>query len=475
MTLPGRQKASVLPQKEIKMKRSPVSWKALLAVGAAAAIGTAATSHAAKAEEATLKVAYSSDFVPLTPEGGKAWWADIVAQFEKAHPDVKVEQIPIPGSYADVENRLSLLFRSPSTAPDVAELSNQDIVQWVDSGYLAKITHLVADDSSWKGMPDAIKAETTYGGDVYGISHGENDLGLLYDKSILQKAGIALPWVPKNWADVLDAAQKIKASSPNVWPLWLPTGTAQGASAAAYGPNSFLYGSSDPTIYDTKTQKWVVDSKGIREVINLYKTAAAEGVLAPSSQLLNANAISTPPTVIPKHQLGITLAGNWFSIQWVKQVSAPYFPTAFQEVGLTAVPTVNGQGMDMASSLSGWDMAIYQKSHHKDLAWQFIQIMQMKKNLLEAALNNGWTPPVTEYAESKEWTSIDPFQAGWNKFYPAAVGIPLQSGYDAWALGFATGTEAVMLNPKLSVDDAVKQMSDYVVNQLGPDTTEVLK
>jgi hypothetical protein len=33
----------------------------------------------------------------------------------------------------------------------------------------------------------------------------------------------------------------------------------------------------------------------------------------------------------------------------------------------------------------------------------------------------------------------------------------------------------VMLNPKLSVDDAVKQMSDYVVNQLGPDTTEVLK
>ena len=456
------------------MKPSLVSWKTLLACGAASLIGMATLPKFASAET-VLKLAYSSDFVPLSPEGGKTWWADLVSQFEKSHPGVKVQQIPIPGSYADVENRLSLLFRASSTAPDLAELSNQDIVQWADSGYLADITKLVAGDRSWKGMPDAIKAETTYNGIVYGLSHGENSMGLLYDKGILQKAGIALPWTPKTWTDVLDAARKIKASDSKVWPLWLPTGTAQGASAAAYGPNSFLYGSSNPMIYDAKSQKWVVDSKGIREVIQLYETAAAEGLLAPASQLLNASAISTPPTVIPKHQLGITLAGNWFTIQWVKQVSAPYYATGFQDIGLTAVPTVDGRAPDMASSLSGWDMAIYAKSSHKDLAWQFIQVMQEKKNLLEAAIINGWTPPVTEYAESKDWTSVDPFQAGWNKFYPAAVGIPVQSGYNAWALGFATGTEAVMLNPKLSIDTAVEQMSKYVTNQLGPDTTEVAK
>ncbi len=447
----------------------------LVAFAAAGLLGAAAFASPSPAAGVTLKIAYSSDWVPLTPEAGKAWWADLVRQFKASHPGVNVQQIPIPGSYADVENRLSLLFRSPSTAPDVAELSNQDIIQWIDSNYLAPITKWVATDPSWQGMPPAVQAESTLDGQVYGISHGENDIALLYDKAIFQKAGIPLPWAPKTWADVLAAARKIKASSPNVWAFWLPTGTAQGASAASYGPNSFLLGSSDPTIFDTKTQKWVVDSKGIREVISLYRTASAEGLLAPASQLLNANAIATPPVDIPKHMIGITVAGNWFTIQWTKQISAPYYPNGFSQIGLTPIPTIGGAAPEMASSLSGWDCVIYRRSKQKELAWQFIQVVQIKKNLLEAALLNGWTPPVSAYAEDKAWTAIDPFQAGFQKIYPAAIGIPVQSGYTAWAMGFVTATEAVVLNPKLSVDDAVEKMKAYVTNQLGADEVEALK
>src|SRR5580692_6313072 len=78
-----------------------------------------------------------------------------------------------------------------------------------------------------------------------------------------------LPWRPKTWKDVLSAARKIKVSNHDAWPLWLGTGTAQGASGAAYGTNNLLLGSSDPTIYDAKQDKWVVDSKGLREVIDI--------------------------------------------------------------------------------------------------------------------------------------------------------------------------------------------------------------
>ncbi len=438
---------------------------------AAAGVVTALACGPAYAND-VLKVAYSSDFVPLTPQAGQARWADVVSQFEKENPGVTVQTMPIPGSYADVEAKLSLLFRSPDTAPDLAELSNQDIIQWVDSGYLLDISSYVKDDASWAGMPDNIKYETTIGGKVYGISHGENEMGLLYDKGIFTKAGIPLPWHPKTWQDVLDAARKIHASQPNVWPLWLSTGTAQGASGASYGPNSVLAGSSDPTIYDTKTGKWVVDSKGLREVINIYRTAAAEGLLAPSSLLLNATAIATPPEAISKHQIGITLGGNWFTIQWIKAVSAPYYPDGFKEIGLTASPSVNGQAPGIGSALSGWDMAIYKHTKNPDLAYKFIKVMQEKKLMLEGDINDGWTPPVTSYSQDPTWLQYDPFQVTWQSYLPASTPIPVQADYNTWAMGFVNATEAVVLNPHLSVDAAIAKMSDYVTNQLGPDAVE---
>lgn len=434
---------------------------------------TLAFSRPASAADQVLKVAYSSDYVPLTPEAGVAAWAAAIDTFEKANPGVKVETIKIPGSYADVMNKLGLLFRSSSTAPDVAEISNFDMVQWIDSGYLMDITANVAEDPSWKGMPESIRSETTSDGKVYAISHGEGEFGLLYDKALFQKAGIPLPWDPKTWDEVFDAARKIKASSPSVWPLWLPTGTAQGSSGAAYGPSNLLVGSSDPAIYDTASNKWVVDSKGIREVVDAYRTAAAEGLLAPASQMLNATAIATPPTEIPKHNIGITLAGEWFSIQWLKEISAPYYPDAFKEIGLTKVPTKSGQAPGFASTLGGWDLAIYSGSKQKDLAWKFIQTYQSKANLLRLALANGWTPPVTAIAEDPAWTSLDPFQATFNKIVPIATGIPVKSGYTTWSIGFLTATEAVVLDPKLSVDDAMQKMNDYVTNQLGADAVEV--
>ena len=38
--------------------------------------------------------------------------------------------------------------------------------------------------------------------------------GIWYNKQLLQKAGIPVPWQPKTWADVIAAARKIKAKLP---------------------------------------------------------------------------------------------------------------------------------------------------------------------------------------------------------------------------------------------------------------------
>ena len=444
-----------------------------LLASAALVAASAAFSSGVSAADQTLKVVTAFDYVPLTPEAGDRLFKDVTAQFESENPGVKVDFIKIPGAYQDFMNKLGLLFRSADTAPDVADVGSWDMIQWIESGYFADLTPMVSQSDAWKGMPDSVKAETTLDGKVYAISHGENSVGLLYDKTLFQKAGIAMPWQPKTWADVLDASRKLKAAVPGVWPLWLATGTAQGTAGSIYGPENFLLGSSDPISYDAKNDKWVVDSKGLRDVIGLYRTAAAEGLLAPSSQILNANELATPPTEIPKHNIGITVAGNWFGLTWRKDVSAPYYPDAVKEIGYTPIPTMDGQAPGLASTLTGWDFAIAANSTKKDLAWKFIQLYLKKKNLIQANLTNGQIPPVTEDLADPAWTSVDPFSLEYQKLLPLAVGVPVKSGYNAWAMGLLTATEAVLLDPKLSVNDAVQKMNDYVDNQLGSDKVEV--
>lgn len=55
-------------------------------------------------------------------------------------------------------------------------------------------------------------------GKIYGIPIDTDTRGLWYNKDVLQKAGVKVPWEPKNWDEVLDAARKIKTSQPDVLP-----------------------------------------------------------------------------------------------------------------------------------------------------------------------------------------------------------------------------------------------------------------
>ena len=75
-----------------------------------------------------LKVAYGSTFVFMSPSLATKWWHTVARQFEQQHPNVTIQWIPIPGSYVDIVNKLNLLYRTPSTAPDVAELSRMSVL-----------------------------------------------------------------------------------------------------------------------------------------------------------------------------------------------------------------------------------------------------------------------------------------------------------------------------------------------------------
>ena len=84
---------------------------------AGVSLGVAAcggSSGATSNGKTVLKVAWGSTFVFLTPQLATKWWGTVAKEFEAQHPNVAVQNTPIPGGYNDIVTKLNLLYRDPS-------------------------------------------------------------------------------------------------------------------------------------------------------------------------------------------------------------------------------------------------------------------------------------------------------------------------------------------------------------------------
>ncbi len=459
----------------IKPLKRRTSGPLLAAAISLASVGTGAIP--ALANGATVKVAYSLDYLFATPELATKWFTDIKAQFEKAHPGDTLQLIPIPGGYDDYTTKISLLFNSPSTAPDIIQYAAVTVGQFAASGLLAPLDDRLKNESWWKEFPQSVKDEGQVDGKVYGVSQGINTFGLLYDRTLFAKAGLPRDWSPKSWKDILDAGRAIKKGAPDASPIWLITGTSQGTFGVVMGPGMLMAASSTPTIYDSKEGKWVADSKGLREVLGFYRDASAEGLLAPSSQIMDPNAANNSGPLIAKHTMGIIFAGNWIPEDWGKNICLPCWDDPDKSIGFAPVPTSLSQAPGMSATFGGWDLSVYKNSQNPDLTWSVVDIMQEKQNMLSLGAGVLVVPPVPAYSTEPYYLDLaaKPFQEDFAKLVPTSTSMPSNPEFPVWANAFQQATQMMVLKPQTSIDDGIKVMHDYLANQLGGDHVTALK
>jgi multiple sugar transport system substrate-binding protein len=421
-----------------------------------------------------LKVAYGADYVFLTPDLAKSWWGKVKQDFEAKHPNVKVEYTAIPGGYNDLVTKLSLLYRDKSTEPDVSEIPTEQLGGWVSSGYFAPLDKYVSGADWWSRFPDSIKNMDTVDGKPYAVNHGSNVTGLWYNIPMFEKAGIPVPWQPKTWADIISAAQKVKDSGETAWPTMWIGGTGAGVSGFQYSGGPMFLGSSTPSPVDANG-KWIVDSQGIRDVLQFYSDLATKGLQAPATNLLDPNSVYNQFQWMADQKMAIIITGNWLGEVWTKDVCAPCWPEANKIMGVAHIPTVNGTGnpANAVSTVGGWDLTIGANSQKGDLAWDFINIAQSKENTITAANTSGFVPPDQAYWSDPTFTEFaPPYQEFFANVLPNATALnggKDGSSYTIWATGFTQATGAIIQKPSTTVDEAVTIMKDYVTGQLGQD------
>ncbi|MEV1023439.1 extracellular solute-binding protein [Streptomyces sp. NPDC050264] len=305
-------------------------------------------------------------------------------QFEKDHPGKKVELVPIKAPDSEYYTKLQQMLRSPKTAPDLVYEDTFLINSDITSGYLKPLDQYLDSWSDWDQFIGTAKtAAKAQDGKTYGVPDGTDTRGLWYDKGIFEKAGIATPWQPKNWAEVLDAARTIKKKVPDAIPLNVYSGKPNGEAATMQGFEMLLYGtgtgSADP-LYDTSSNKWISGSKAFKDSLAFVETVFKEKLGPDVSDALDPNwATRVRGEMLPKGKLGINLDGSWLPQDWIKG-SGHEWPEWSQKLGLAHMPTQEGQAPGKVSMSGGWTWAVPSRSSNPDLAFDFIKTMQTKAN-----------------------------------------------------------------------------------------------
>lgn len=143
----------------------------------------------------------------------------MIAEFEKEHPNITVKSVPV--SYSDAEHQALLQFRS-GNAPDVAEMQGNYTFDLASAGALASLDSYAS--SSYKS--NIISSELKLGqinGHLEAIPWTVAPFGLWYNKTDMSKAGLNPNNPPKTLDELLTDAAAIKAHEPNVIPIGTDT------------------------------------------------------------------------------------------------------------------------------------------------------------------------------------------------------------------------------------------------------------
>ncbi|MGH3275682.1 MAG: ABC transporter substrate-binding protein [Streptosporangiaceae bacterium] len=430
--------------------------------GAAASCKNQGAEGSAKGP-ATISIAYSSTQEFNSTAQAASWFTQLKSAFQKAHPGVTVKLEPIGGSYNNFVQKINLMLRSPSTAPDVIHEATVAVGSQVEAGQLAPLEGYLKNWPGWKQFPQSVRLGGIPGPQVWQMVSGLVDFGFYYNVNQFKAAGIPVPWQPTSWAQVLAAARQIKQKVPGTIPLWVYAGNQVLDQTTRENFLPLLQGTGSPV---TKGFKWVASSKGLLDTFNLYHSIFAGGLGPSTSDLANPAADGeVDGTLMPKQKVAIALVGNWDGSWWIKGGAAP-FPQGVNTYKVAALPTENGQAPGLTTQAQGSTFVLTCASKHRVLAAELMEMAENPHFNLLHVLWTGEVPPRADVLANPAYTSSVPYynsaEASWEKH---AVLTPSYN-YDPYSTCIGEVTGNIEANG-LSGPAALQQFKSCLTRAIG--------
>ncbi len=134
------------------------------------------------------------------------------SEYEKAHPNITVNfQVMEEG---DLRSAVTADVASGAGQYDVVTIGAYETPQWGANGWLVDLTPELQKDSTYdvNDLLPPVRDVNSYNGKLYAVPfYGESSI-LMYNKEVLDKAGVTLSNTP-TWDEVAAAAKKVNTSS----------------------------------------------------------------------------------------------------------------------------------------------------------------------------------------------------------------------------------------------------------------------
>lgn len=286
--------------------------------------------------------------------------------YNAAHPNGRVKLREIP--FANYDAALNQAFQAKN-GPDLAFVNSVSLGTFASKGELSDISKVVslsgdlAPANFYPGFVDSTK----YKGTQVALPVDTGSRVLQWNKKLFAKAGVK-PFGPTvTWADMISAAQKIKALGGNNQGFCYAGGQNWLALYEGIGPFVHQAGGS---FFDDGLTKSTIDSPQAVQAFNTYKALAATG---DKSDLVSQTTDDCTEK-LGAGTVGMQMGGFW-ALPSDKQATSKF------ELG-QSLP----QGTMTYSSTGGWTMAVpsYVSGSKKTILSDFLTDMYKPANLIKA-------------------------------------------------------------------------------------------
>jgi multiple sugar transport system substrate-binding protein len=423
------------------------------------------TTVAALSLMATAAMPAQAEVTIMYPE----WIASLVEpgiEAYKAETGDTVNAIKLPGQGYDQRIALDL---SAGTAADVNVIDSFMVSELAAAGYLQSLNDLAGAWDQYQYYLPGLLEVASYQGQVYALPTDTDVRMLWYDKSNFEKAGIAMPWEPKSWADILDAAQKLKDAGVQ-YPFQIPAGTKQGEATTMQGVYMALLGADVPEgdrnrLLNRETNQWIGDSPALRRVFDLYHQVYVERELNPADLNYATDIGAAVRAALADDKLGILASGSWEDACLWDCNAPPSREERDALVGWTPWPGSGEPGTKATTNISGgWAIGINAKAADPEASFKLVTSIFDEGNFKAWTLANHRMAVRTDISESPEYTA-DPFLAQATALAADTTGRDTIPGYQTVSALIQQATSDLL--DGASVDEVIQGYHDALVDEFG--------
>ncbi len=378
---------------------------------AATVLAVAVTGCGGKKDEASAKGADPAKIVVWqmgdgSPEQTK-FLDGVKAEFQQKHPktDVQVQYIPWPQATQKFQTAIAA-----GSGPDVTEVGNTDVQSWAEQGALADISDKMSGWAEGKDLSKGALANDQLEGKTYAAPWYGGVRAVWYHKDWFTSLGIQ---PPTSWAQLTAAAKKIqdKKGVPGI----------AAPSDFTNGILSFVWANGGD-VATKQGDKWVgtLSQPQAKEAVQFYAGLVDKDKVA-SDKYVGKNELQGPQQDFALGKVGMYMDGSW-ALPQLEKVNKKdsknwgVFPIPGKDGGLA--PVFSG----------GSDLAVWNDSKNKDVAFDYLTILDSKKNAQTFASTLKFLPQFTDVLQGSSYTN-DPIMSAFaraaassEKFTPTSKG-----------------------------------------------------